>query len=157
MQRARQIAGPPIRSASSAWQTLVTLVADTLSVSGEVSAEDVRTSFNPLAGIGSALIAGGHLKTAPITIVSGDLHLSITVATGDAATDVEENLNPVPGGGSAQANWMAYLPTPSTLAAVLSTAAAKSPHLSLASPPAAESASKSAALIDLTMLDRLES
>lgn len=157
MQRTRQLAGPPVRSASAAWGVLTELVADTLSLSRLVTAEDVRTGLAPLAGIGPALIAGGHLKTSPIVVVSGDLHLSITVATSDAAGNVEENLNPVPGGAGADESWMAYLPVPPTLAAVVTAASGKSSHLSVSPPPKAEAASTKEALIDLSALDRLGS
>ena len=63
MKRQRRIAAAPVRSASEAWQVVSTLLADTLEQSPNVSAGSVAETLAPLAGLGPALIAGGHLES----------------------------------------------------------------------------------------------
>lgn len=162
MKRTRKLAGAPQRTATAAWDVLTILISDTLVASPHITAADVATALAPLKGIGAALIAGGHLATTPLVLVSENLHLSITVATDDAALDVAENLNPVPGGGSATADWTLYLPTPVPLASIVSTAAKQSVHLSVETAPdesqvESASASKSSGAINLEALKSLRS
>ncbi|MFS8098406.1 hypothetical protein LFM09_14830 [Lentzea alba] len=138
------------------------MISDTLVVSPHITADDVATALAPLKGIGAALVAGGHLATTPLVLVSENLHLSITVATDDAALDVEENLNPVPGGGSATSDWMLYVPVPPPLASVLATAAKQSAHLSVEPAPderqvESASATKTSTTINLEALKSLRS
>ncbi|GIH11226.1 hypothetical protein Rhe02_92930 [Rhizocola hellebori] len=159
MQRYRTIAGPPERTATAAWQTVSSLIANTLAASAEVAGDAVSTALSPLQGIGPALIAAGHLETAPLVLVGGPLHVSITVVTGAAVTTAEENLSPVPGGASATADWVLYLPNPASFSAALSAAVAKSRHLSLATPPTESNRSSEAgvkaSMVDLTALQGL--
>lgn len=160
MKRVRKLAGAPHRTATAAWDILTNLITDTLVASPHITAADVAAALAPLKGIGAALIAGGHLAKTPLVLVSNNLHLSITVATNDAALDVAENLNPVPGGGSATSDWMLYLPTPASLTSIVSIAAGQSAHLSIESAPdelQAESASAttSAGAINLDALKSL--
>ncbi|MDQ3405650.1 MAG: hypothetical protein M3548_20035 [Actinomycetota bacterium] len=159
MQRYRTIAGPPQQTSTTAWDVLVTLVSDTLAASQHITAEDVAAAFAPLRGLGSALISGGHLEKSPIVVATTSLHLSINVATGLQALNTDENLNPVPGGGSSTSEWMVYLPTPVTLQAVLSKAAKLSDHLSIDPAPAgnlaASSRAESASFINTAALDNL--
>src|SRR5512138_1771686 len=158
MQRARTIAGPPQRTATAAWETVATLIGDTLTVSGRVTADTVAAALAPLRGLGPALIAAGHLETSAAVLVSGPLYVSITVATGGAVTEVQENLNPVPGGANATTDWVLYLPNPANFAVPLATAVKQSAHLSVAAPPertAAVAASTTVGLVDLAALDRL--
>lgn len=160
MQRYRQIAGPPFRTATAAWGVVTTLITDTLIASGRITTIDVATALTPLNGLGAALIAGGHLENAPLVLVSNGLYLSLIVATGDAAVEVEENLNPVPGGSAATTDWMLYLPAPAPLPSILATAEKQSSHLSIDSAPAyslvGASTVENAGLVDLSALDGLQ-
>lgn len=159
MQRSRTIAGPPQRTATAAWESVATLISDTLTVSGRISAGTVTAALAPLRGIGPALIAAGHLETGSAVLVTGPLHVSITVVTGAAVTAVEENLNPVPGGANATADWMLYLPNPAGFAAALAAAVKQSGHLSVAAPPDDTDISATASghpnLVNLAALDTL--
>lgn len=158
MHRRRHIAGPPQRTASAAWDVLFQLVKDTLNRSQHVSVDDVRQALAPLQGLGPALVAGGHLETSPVTLVSNDLNVAITVVTGTAAFAVDENLDPVPGGANATADWALYLPSPGPLASVVAAAASQSSHLSTEVPPSTTSTSSFAAeasLLNLAALDKL--
>ena len=76
MKRQRTIAAAPVRSASAAWQVVSTLLADTLERSPNVSAGSVTETLVPLAGLGPALIAGGHLDSRGLVLVDVGLHLT---------------------------------------------------------------------------------
>ena len=161
MERTRLIAAAPVRSASEAWQILSTLLADTLEQSSSVTTGSVATGLAPLKGLGPALVAGGHLESKGLVLVDHGLHLTIRVLTADAALDVEENLNPVPGGASATDGWTLYLPSAGPLDNAVKLAAKKSSHLSTNDPPATapteKSVSGSHGLIDLDALRGLGS
>jgi hypothetical protein len=158
MQRHRQIAAAPTRTASEAWQVVTKLLSDTLERSPNVPDGSVAAELEVLAGLGPALIAGGHLEKDGLVLVDEGLHLTIKVLTGDKALEVEENINPVPGGATATDQWMLYLPTPAALSASISAAAERSAHLSTDSPPddaPTEKEAASAELIDLNALREL--
>jgi hypothetical protein len=135
---------------------LADLISDTLDASAEISAASVVDALSPLRGIGPALIAAGHLESTPVVVVSGLLHVSITVATGAAVSSVEENLNPVPGGASATQDWTLHLPNPATFAAALAAITNRSPHLSVEPAPTEDDSSDKmnvkAGLVDLAAL-----
>src|SRR2546425_7475269 len=158
MQRRRQIAAAPTRTASEAWQVVTDLLSDTLERSPNVPEGSVAKELDVMAGLGPALIAGGHLEKDGLILVDEGLHLTIKVLTGDKALEVEENLSPVPGGASATDGWILYLPTPAALSASVSAAAKKSKHLSTHSPPEDAPTQKEAPsdeLIDLNALREL--
>jgi hypothetical protein len=159
MQRFRTIAGPPQRTATAAWDTVVTLISDTLTVSGRITAGAVTAALAPLRGIGPALIAAGHLEASSAVLVAEPVHVSITVATGAAVTGVEENLNPVPGGTNATTEWTLYLPNPASFSTALAAAVKQSSHLSVAAPPdnadTPATASSHTGLVNLAALDTL--
>jgi hypothetical protein len=159
MERSRSIAAAPIRSASEAWQVICTLLTDTLERSPSVPAGSVRKELEPLNGVGSALIAGGHLESKGLVLVDVDLHLTVRVLSADAALEVEENLSPVPGGGSATEAWTLYLPAAGPLDHAVATAVKKSLHLSIDAPPKFAPAQKSqtptGSLVDLDALRSL--
>lgn len=143
MERTRLIAAAPVRSASEAWQVLTTLLSDTLERSSSIPNGSVAAVLANLNGLGPALIAGGHLESKGIVLVDEGLHLTIRVLTADAALDVEENLNPVPGGASATDGWTIYFPPAGPLDKALRSAVKSSPHLSTADPPASAPTQKS--------------
>lgn len=160
MERKRAIAATPVRSASEAWRAAVSLVADTLERSSQVPEGSVATHLKPLDGLAPALIAGGHLERDGLVVTSQGLHLTIRLVTGEAAFSVAENLEPVPGGASADDSWMVYLPSVDHLATPLSVAAAKSDHISIDEPPAsaskkADEARTGAHALDLDAMRRL--
>lgn len=135
MKRDRTIAAAPIRSAADAWLVVSRLLAETLERSPDVSAGSVTTELTTLGGLGSALIAGGHLESKGLVLVDVGLHLTVFVATGDAALRVEENLNPVPGGATATNGWTLHLPPVEPFRTSIAAAVARSSHLSGAPPP----------------------
>ena len=134
MERARSIAAAPVRSASEAWAIVCKLLVDTLEKSSEVPAGSVTKALSGIRGVGIALVAGGHLEQHSLLLVASDLTVTIRVLTGDAALGVEENLNAIPGGASADANWMLYLPDKNALKPLLQTAAKSSSHLAVGKP-----------------------
>ncbi len=135
MKRDRTIAAAPIRSAADAWQVVSQLLAETLERSPVIPAGSVTTELTALAGLGSALIAGGHLESKGLVLVDVDLHLTVFVATGDAALRADENLNPVPGGATATNGWMLHLPSVEPLNTSIAAAVTRSSHLSAGKPP----------------------
>ena len=68
--------------------------------------------------------------------------MTIRVLTADAALDVEENLNPVPGGAGATDGWIVYFPPAGPLDKALNSAVKSSSHLSTEEPPASAPAQK---------------
>src|SRR3984957_4293272 len=122
MERTRLIAAAPVRSASEAWQVLTTLLSDTLERGSSISTGSVAAVLANLNGLGPALIAGGHLESKGIVLVDEGLPLTIRVLTADTALDVEENLNPVPGGANATDGWTIYFPPAGPLDRALSSA-----------------------------------
>ena len=160
MERYRMIAASPVRSATDAWVVVTTLIADTLERSPNVPAGSVCKELEVLNGLGPALIAGGHLESKGLVLCDVGLHLTITVVTSDAALGVNENLNAVPGGGTATAAWLLHIPLPGALDASVKAAAERSEHLSVEKPPpSAPSARKdeARASIDLEALRREQS
>jgi len=158
MERTRLIAAAPVRSASEAWQVVSRLLADTLEKSPAIPIGSVSQELAALKGLGPALIAGGHLETKGVVLVDQGLHLTIRVLTADAALDVEENLNPVPGGTGATEGWILHLPSAGPLDGALAAAVKKSVHLSIKVPPASAPTEKSegaGSLIDLAALRNL--
>ena len=135
MNRHRTIAAAPVRSAAEAWGVVSRLFADTLERSPAVPAGSVTTELTKLHGLGPALIAGGHLESKGLVLVDVGFHLTVLVATGDAALRVDENLNPVPGGATATNRWTLHLPAVGPLDATIAAAAAHSSHLSTGNPP----------------------
>jgi len=120
---------------------------------GEVGA--ILTSEHPAAMAAAApagvmLIAAGHLDRHAVVIVAPPLHLSITTVSGTAASTVEENLGPVPGGASAD-DWVIHLPTPDPLGDVVRSVAKGSARLSTEPPP--DDAAKSASQVEGDLID----
>jgi hypothetical protein len=76
-------------------------------------------------------------------VVADPVYLNITTVSGVAATTLDEDLGPVPGGATAT-DWTIYLPTPDPLAESVRAAISGVSHLSAEEPPS-ESTSKSAA------------
>lgn len=148
MERSRTIAAAPLRTASDAWQLVVNLLADTLERSSSVPEGSVAEALAPLNGLGPALIAAGHLERTPLVLSDAELHLGVTVVTGDAALAIEENLNPVPGGGQATGEWVLHLPPCGPLSEAVEAAAARSNHLTTE-----DVASKAAGVAKATPVD----
>lgn len=159
MERTRFIAAAPVRSASEAWKVVSTLLSDTLERSPAVPIGSVSKELAPLKGLGPALIAGGHLECEGLVLVDEGLHLTINVVTADAALDIEENLNPVPGGTSATEGWTLFLPPTGPLDSAVKAAVKNSTHLSTGTPPKSAPVEKSGeasrSLIDVNALRRL--
>ena len=161
MERRRTIAAAPVRSASEAWQVVSTLLADTLERSSAISVGSVAQELATLYGLGPALIAGGHLESKGLVLVDVGLHLTVSAITADAALQVEENLNPVPGGASATEGWILYLPQVGALDAIIAEVVGKSAHLSADPPPTSAPAARAEgrsreSLIDVEALRKME-
>ena len=161
MERRRTIAAAPVRSASEAWRIVSTLLADTLERSSVISVGSVAQELATLYGLGSALIAGGHLESKGLVLVDVGLHLTVSVITADAALQVEENLNPVPGGASATEGWILYLPQIGAFDAIIAEVVEKSAHLSADPPPTSAPATRAEgrsreSLIDVEALRKME-
>lgn len=134
MNRHRDIAAAPHRGAAATWQVITRLIADTLDRSATISRAEVETAMSAAAPVGRHLIAGGHLDRQLLTLIAGPVYCTIGTVSGTAALSLEENLNPIPGGASAQ-TFMIHLPVPAVLAQAVKDAAARSPNLSADAPP----------------------
>lgn len=161
MERHRLIAAAPFRSATDAWQITSSLIADTLEISSAIESGSVASELAPLNGLVPALIAGGHLESNGLVLCDINLHVTFCVVTADAALRVQENLNPVPGGGNATDGWILYVPPVKTLVASITAATKKSPHLSADAPPASapklkEQIRSEHSYIDLESLRKIE-
>jgi hypothetical protein len=159
MERTRLIAAAPVRSAAEAWRIVTKLLVDTLERSSSIPAGSVGKELALLKGLGPALIAAGHLESKGLVLVDTGLHLAIRVLTADAALEVEENLNPVPGGASATDAWTLYLPSAGPLDSAVKAAVKNSIHLTTDAPPSSAPAEKSdganRSLIDVNALRSL--
>ncbi len=129
MQRHREIAASPVRSASEVWEVLTQLLIDTATRSAHIGEVEVSAALAAAAPAGMMLIAAGHLERQPIVFVADTLQLSITTMSGDKAFAVEENLNPVPGAAEA-AEWTLHLPTPEPVGDSIATLISGVDHLS---------------------------
>jgi hypothetical protein len=147
VKRLRKIAAAPERTAGEVWATISDLLADTLERSEEIERAEVERAMKAAGGVGRQLISGGHLRKNPLVLVAGEMWLEIEVLSGNGAVGLEENLNPVPGGGSAS-QWTLYLPPVEPLAKLVRAAVKEDEHLSAEEPKAqveARSSSKAAA------------
>jgi hypothetical protein len=158
-ERRRQIAGPPIRSASAVWTTIADLVRDTLAPASEIDEAAARAQVMSVMGVGRALVSAGHLEPEPLTLIASPLRLDITVVSGTAATTLHENLNIVPGAATAT-DWVIHVPAAGAMAGWISDAVADSAHLTTEPPPvlresAALTASPASGDFDAAALSRL--
>ena len=145
MERTRKFAASPVRPANETWTRIKDLLAESLERSAAVPESTVATALSPLDGLAPSLIAGGYLATEPLVVVAGDLQLNLYAVRGDAAFDVEENLNPVPGAASSPADWRMYVPSPLQLRETVAEACAGQEHLTSGKPPAAAQAAAASA------------
>lgn len=134
MKRHRDIAAAPQRGAAATWEAITCLIAHTLSRSASINRTDVETAMRAAAPVGRHLVAGGHLDRQPLTLIAEPVYCTISTVSGTAALSLEENLNPIPGGASAE-TFMIYLPAPAVMAQAVQDAAKTSPHLSADAPP----------------------
>ena len=154
MQRRREIAAAPQRSASETVETIGDLVRDTLTASATLDGAEIDEALDTARPALLALVAGGHLDRNPVVLVAAQLHLSITTVSGDGALTLDENLTVVPGAATAS-TWTLYLPTTDPLAELVKTTAKKHERLSAEQPPEdAPAAAASQASIDLEALAR---
>lgn len=144
MQRHREVAGSPLRSASDTWQVITRLITDTVTRSPAVIEAEVATAMAIAAPAGMMLVAAGHLEHDPLLLAAGDLRLTITTVSGDKAFQVDENLNPVPGAAAAT-SWTLHFPTPEPVGASIAGLVAGIAHLSTASAPSSDPETVSAA------------
>jgi hypothetical protein len=143
-ERLRTIAAAPARGTSETWETIRTLLLDTLARSTLIDlrvAEEELAAFAPVARM---LVAGGHLEGNALVLVAPPLHLSISTVSGSEAFDVEENLNPVPGAAAAT-SWRLHVPAPPPLSKWVSAAVRDRPHLTTEPAPAPSKVEKFAA------------
>lgn len=135
MHRNRTIAASPTRSGAAAWAVVTRLLADTLERSDAIPEASVEASLARMGGLAAALIAGGHFDATPLVLVDKGLHVSIRVVRGDQALSVQENLEPIPGGASATAEWVLHMSAPTHLAGALTAAAEGNSHVSTSPAP----------------------
>jgi hypothetical protein len=135
VQRRREIASSPQRSAGETWQVIAELVSVTLERSPDIDRSEVEATMAAAGGVGRMLIAGGHLESNPLVVVAEQLWLEVTTVSGDQALAVEENLGPVPGAATAT-DWMVHLPAVGALAKVVKNVSKTDGHLSSDEPVA---------------------
>jgi hypothetical protein len=143
MQRHRQVAAAPQRRASETWDAISELIVATLDRSPHIVAGDVATAMEAASTVGRALVAGGHLDKHALVVVADPVYLNITTVSGIAATNLDEDLGPVPG-GAMSTEWTIHLPTPEPVGDAVRSAVAGVSHLSAEEPPG-ESTAKAAA------------
>lgn len=137
--RRRQIAGPPVRSATAVWTAVAELVHDTLAPAGAIDANLARDAVMDVIAIGRVLVSGGHLEHSGLTLIADPLRLDITVVSGTDATTLSENLNTVPGAASAT-EWILHLPASGAVGGWVVDAVATSPNLASEPPPVVKEA-----------------
>lgn len=154
MLRHRTIGSAPLRSAAEAWGTIRTLVGETLERSSAIERAEVDAALDPLDEVGRMLVSAGHLESRPLVLVAGELWLEIQTVSGGAALNLDENLNPVPGGAAAT-DWTVHIPQIEPMSKLVRQVAKGRAHLSSDEPVAAVSASESAgAALDLDAVAR---
>ncbi len=141
MQRHRQVAAAPQRRASETWNAIAELVVATLDRSPHIAASDVSAAMEAVGSVGRVLVAGGHLDKYALVVVADPVYLNITTTSGVAATNLNEDLGPVPGGATST-EWTIHLPTPDPLGDAVRSAVSGVSHVSADDPPG-ESMSKS--------------
>ncbi len=129
MQRHREIASSPQRTAGETWDTIAAIVGVTLERSPNIDRSTVDATMSAGGGVGRMLISGGHLESTPIVVTAGQLWLEITTVSGDRALTIEENLNPVPGAATAD-DWMVHLPAAGPIAKIVKNSVKADDHLS---------------------------
>ena len=134
MRRHRDIAASPLRSTISTVETIAALVRDTLSRSDRIDTQDADVAIQAARPALLALVAGGHTEKHGVVICAADLHLTINTVSGDGALALDENLDAVPGAGTAE-TWTMYLPTPAPVSSLVKKCAETHPRLSTESPP----------------------
>lgn len=156
MKRHRDVAAAPVRSPSETWRTIAEIVVTTLERSPGVPRAEAEAAMAAAAPAGLALIAGGYLDRHPITLIAGTVDCTIQTVTGTRAFDVDENLNPVPGAGTAT-QFTVHLPSPEPHGGLVRRVADSHPGLSAEEPsaPAQEDTARSGSFIDLAALERL--
>ncbi|NKB90540.1 MAG: hypothetical protein GKS06_20220 [Acidobacteria bacterium] len=153
MQRSREIAAAPERSASETVSTIGDLFRDTLAAS-TLELDEVESALDTARPALLALVAGGHLDGNALVLVAASLHLSVTTVSGDRAVGLDENLAAVPGAAKAK-TWTLYLPTPDPLATIVTAAAKQHDCLSVDVPPDdAKATTQAASSIDLDAFAR---
>lgn len=117
MQRRRELAASPARSAAETWRAVIDLVSATLDRSPHLDGSSVRKAMEKLAPAGIALVAAGHLERQPLTLIASPLALDISTVSGEKAFDVlnEESSDGV-GGAATATVWTVHLPRPEGLA-----------------------------------------
>ena len=141
MQRHRQVAAAPQRRASETWDAISELVVATLDRSPHIVASDVAAAMDAASTVGRVLVAGGHLDIHALVVVAEPVYLNIKTVSGIAATSLDEDLGPVPGGATSS-EWTIHLPTPDPVGDAVRSAVSGVSHLSADEPPG-ESTSKS--------------
>lgn len=153
MQRRREIASAPERTAAEAWQTIRGLIGDTLERSASIERADIEMALDPLDGVARMMISAGHLEGHPLVLVAGELWLEVSTVSGAAALSLDENLNPVPGGARAS-DWTLHVPQVEPMAKLVRTAVQGNHNLSADEPTEPSQSSKADVGVDLDALAR---
>ena len=105
----------------------------TLGRAPEIDQDQVRRSLTRLAGLGPMLVGPHHLEKHELVLVADPLELVINTVSGTEALSLDENLNEVPGAGSA-VDWNLWLPEVDPLIAWLESAVQGDRHLHIGHP-----------------------
>ncbi len=157
IQRRRDIAASPVRTAAETWTTIRDLVAATVGRSEIIDRESVVAELDSATPAAIALIAGGHTDRLDVTLVAAELQLAVRTVSGTGAFRAldDENRNAVPGAATAE-TWTLHIPRPEGLAELIDDVIADTIHLSTDQPSAGHDSGNqatAAAHIDLTRLD----
>lgn len=154
MQRRREVAAAPARSAGEAAEAIADLIRRTLLRSDKVDGSEVDRALEAARPALLGLIAGGHLDAEPLVLVAPPVHLLVTTVSGDRALTLAD-VTDVPGGAGID-DWRIHLPPVDPLGRVVRAAAAASGRLSAEpAPEEEETKNRSAVLNEAALRARL--
>lgn len=133
--RHRVIAGAPERCASATADLVVVMLTETLAAASSLDSEAVARELDAVHGAARMLIAGKHLAERALVLRAHPLRLEITVATGDKAASVDQNLGKVPGAASAT-DWTLHVPAPAPIGDWIADAVRALDHVTIDAPSA---------------------
>lgn len=143
MRRIRTVNSSPERSSTMTVEVLTELITASLAHS-KVPAATVTEALEVARPALLMLVSGRHLKTHPVVIAAADTVCEFYCRYDAAAVGGEENLNPVPGMGTAS-TFTLYLPASGSLSDTIAGIVATNEHLSIEPAPTTAKTHKTAA------------
>lgn len=143
MRRTRTVNSSPERSSAMTVEVLTELITTSLAHS-KVPAATVTEALEVARPALLILVSGRHLRTHPVVLAAADTVCEFYCRHDDAAVGGEENLNPVPGLGTA-VTFTLYLPASGHLSDTIADIVATNDHLCIEPAPTQAESTKTAA------------